>query len=206
MTAEDNSKTIHHLEYEEKQVILLGTAHVSKESAQEVRDLIGEQKPDTVCVELCQSRYQSLRQKERWQETDIVKIIKEKKSFLLLSNLMLASFQKRIARKLDIKPGQEMLQAVLPEVMVNPELRERFYQQFVLRVATLLEQYVQARVELGHIRPVDAPLAARAVQGMFVGLLILRILGDEPLRSGWGDVPDVLATLVFDGLRPREGE
>lgn len=112
MTNEDGSKSLHHLRFKDKQVLLLGTAHVSKESAQQVRELILEEKPDTVCVELCPSRYQSIRQKERWQDTDIVKIIKEKKSFLLLSNLMLASFQKRIAKKLDIKPGQEMITAV----------------------------------------------------------------------------------------------
>ncbi|MFC1879998.1 TraB/GumN family protein [Thermodesulfobacteriota bacterium] len=112
MTTNDNSKTVHHLEYDDKQVILVGTAHVSRESALQVRQVIQEENPDTVCVELCQSRYQSIRQKERWQETDIVKIIKEKKSFLLLSNLLLASFQKRIAKKLDIKPGQEMIAAI----------------------------------------------------------------------------------------------
>jgi pheromone shutdown-related protein TraB len=112
MTIIDNSKTVHHLQIDDKQVILIGTAHVSKESAQQVRQVIQEENPDTVCVELCQSRYQSIRQKERWQETDIVKIIKEKKSFLLLSNLLLASFQKRIAKKLDIKPGQEMITAI----------------------------------------------------------------------------------------------
>ena len=112
MTTIDDSKSLHHLEFNDKQVMLLGTAHVSKESVQQARQLILEEKPDTVCVELCPSRYQSIRQKERWQETDIVKIIKEKKSFLLLSNLMLASFQKRIAKKLDIKPGQEMITAV----------------------------------------------------------------------------------------------
>lgn len=112
MTTNDNSKTVHHLEYDDKQVILVGTAHVSRESAQQVRQVIQEEKPDTVCVELCQSRYQSIRQKERWQETDIIKIIREKKSFLLLSNLLLASFQKRIAKKLDVKPGQEMITAI----------------------------------------------------------------------------------------------
>jgi len=104
-----------------------------------------------------------------------------------------------------IQQGQKMLQAVLPEVMVSPELHSRFYQQFVLRIATLLEQYVQARIEMGHIRPVDVPLTVRAIQGMFVGLLVLRILGDEPLQSGWDNMPEVLATLVFDGLSPREG-
>jgi len=89
--------------------------------------------------------------------------------------------------------------------MVNPELRERFYQQYVLRIATLLEQYLQARIELGHIRSVNVSLAVRAVQGMFVGLLLLQILGDEPLRSGWDELPEVLATLLFDGLSPRDG-
>ena len=98
MTITDESDTIHQLEQGDKKFILIGTAHVSRESAQQVGQVIEEEKPDTVCIELCQSRYQAMRQKERWQETDIVKIIREKKSFLLLSNLLLASFQKRIAK------------------------------------------------------------------------------------------------------------
>jgi pheromone shutdown-related protein TraB len=108
----NNSNMIHRLSFENKEIILLGTAHVSKESAQLVKDVIEEEKPDTVCVELCESRYQAIRQKEMWQDTDIVKVIREKKSFLLLANLLLASFQKRIAKKLNIKPGQEMIQAI----------------------------------------------------------------------------------------------
>ena len=108
----NNSNMIHRLEYDGKTVILVGTAHVSKESAIQVSQVIQDEQPDTVCVELCQSRYQAIRQKERWQDTDIIKVIKEKKSFLLLSNLLLASFQKRIAKKLDIKPGEEMIKAV----------------------------------------------------------------------------------------------
>ena len=108
----NNSNMVHHLEYANKTVILVGTAHVSRESANQVSQVIQDEQPDTVCVELCQSRFQALRQKERWQDTDIIKVIKEKKSFLLLSNLLLASFQKRIAKKLDIKPGEEMIEAV----------------------------------------------------------------------------------------------
>jgi pheromone shutdown-related protein TraB len=103
---------IQRLTYQDKEVVLIGTAHVSKESVTLVEETIANERPDTVCVELCPSRYQSLKQKDRWQNTDIVKVIKEKKAFLLLSNLMLASFQKRLAKKLDIQPGQEMLQAI----------------------------------------------------------------------------------------------
>ena len=118
----EKSDTLHYLEYGDKKVILVGTAHVSRESAQEVGDTILEEKPDTVCVELCPSRYQSIRQKERWQQTDIVKVIKEKKSFLLLSNLLLASFQKRIAKKFDINPGAEMINAIETAEKVGAEI------------------------------------------------------------------------------------
>ncbi len=118
-------------------------------------------------------------------------------------DFFVATFRYRATR---IQQGQEMLQAILPEVLANPELRESFYQQYVLRIATMLEQYVQARIESGHIRPVNVPLTVRAIQGVFVGMLVLCILGDEPLQSGWDDVPEVLTTLVFDGLRPGEAE
>ena len=108
----DNSNMKHRLQVDDKEIILIGTAHVSKESAELVREVIETEKPDTVCVELCPSRYQSIRQKANWQDMNIIKVIKEKKAFLLLSNLLLASFQKRIAAKLDIKPGAEMITAI----------------------------------------------------------------------------------------------
>src|SRR5512143_758931 len=108
----DNSPMVHRMLAEDKDVILIGTAHVSRDSVQLVEEVIDAEKPDTVCVELCASRYQALRQKDRWREMDIVKVIREKKAFLLLSNLLLASFQKRIAKKMDVMPGAEMLKAV----------------------------------------------------------------------------------------------
>jgi len=108
----NNTHNIHHLNFEDKEIILLGTAHVSKESARLVVSVIKEEKPDTVCVELCPSRYQSIRHRDGWQDMDIIKVIKEGKAFLLLSNLLLASFQKRIAKKFDINPGEEMMKAI----------------------------------------------------------------------------------------------
>lgn len=108
----NNPNNLHRLDFNGKDVVLLGTAHVSKESVRLVTEVIEAEKPDTVCVELCESRYMSIRHKDKWQNTDIVKVIKEKKSFLLLSNLLLASFQKRIAEKFDIIPGEEMVKAI----------------------------------------------------------------------------------------------
>ncbi len=106
------SENIQLLTFEGKEIHLIGTAHVSRESAELVGQVIDLQKPDTVCLELCESRYQSLRQRNRWQNTNLFKVIKDKKAFLLLSNLMLAYFQKRIGRKLGIKPGEEMMRAI----------------------------------------------------------------------------------------------
>ena len=110
-TAIDNNM-VHHLTVDDKTILLIGTAHVSRESAELVTSVITENNPDTVCIELCESRYQTIKQKQKWLEMDIIKVIKEKKTFLLLSNLLLASFQKKIASKFDIAPGQEMLNAI----------------------------------------------------------------------------------------------
>jgi pheromone shutdown-related protein TraB len=122
-----NNDNTHRLTFEDKDVILIGTAHVSRESAELVSKVIEEENPDTVCVELCQSRYQAITQKNKWQDTDLIKVIKEKKAFLLLSNLMLASFQKRIGERLGIKPGEEMLRAiqVAEEVGASVHLADR---------------------------------------------------------------------------------
>lgn len=103
---------IHRLKYGDKEIVLIGTAHVSRESAELVECVILDERPDTVCLELCQSRYQSITQKKRWEETDLLKAIREKKASLLLANLMMASFQKRIAKKLGIEPGAEIMSAI----------------------------------------------------------------------------------------------
>lgn len=122
MALKNNPDPIHRISFEDKEVVLIGTAHVSQKSVDLVKEIIEAEKPDTVCVELCPSRYQTIRQKDRWQNMDIIKVIKEKKSFLLLSNLMLAAFQKRIAAKLDIQPGQEMIQAIASAHAVGAQL------------------------------------------------------------------------------------
>lgn len=95
-----------------KKIILIGTAHVSKHSAEEVKQVIDEEKPDAVCVELDEQRYQSIKDDNRWKNMDIFKVIKEKKATLLLMNLAISSFQKRMAKQFGINPGQEMIQGI----------------------------------------------------------------------------------------------
>lgn len=117
-----NSENIHRVTIGDRQIILVGTAHVSKKSAEEVKELIETERPDTVCVELCESRYQNITNADRWRDTDIVKIIKEGKSLILLINLILSSYQRRLAQQFGIQPGQEMLQGIESANEVGAEL------------------------------------------------------------------------------------
>jgi pheromone shutdown-related protein TraB len=116
MTAEMENNlengNIHRLNVEGREIILIGTAHVSRESANLVERVIAAEKPDTVCVELCKPRYEAIAQQDKWQETDIVKVIREKRTTILLSQLMMASLQRKIAQKFNITPGEEMLRAI----------------------------------------------------------------------------------------------
>jgi len=100
------------LTFGEREFILLGTAHISRESVDEVAGLIAEYQPQRVCVELDQGRYQSLNQDQRWQNLDIFKILKEQKAFLLLGNLVLSASQKRMGLDMGVKPGEEMKAAI----------------------------------------------------------------------------------------------
>ncbi len=94
-----------------KEIVLVGTAHVSRESVEDVKRTIAEEKPDRVCVELDEGRHASMTQGSSWQNLDIGKVLREGKGFLLLANLVLASFQRRLGADLGVKPGEEMLAA-----------------------------------------------------------------------------------------------
>ncbi|HVS15457.1 MAG TPA: TraB/GumN family protein [Thermoanaerobaculia bacterium] len=95
-----------------RQILLLGTAHVSRRSVEDVARAIEELEPDEVAVELCQPRYQNLTDRETWRKLDIFRVLREGKAPLLLSSLVMTSFQRRIAKELGVTPGAEMLEAI----------------------------------------------------------------------------------------------
>ena len=119
---QENERDVHRIIHLGKVIILIGTAHISKESSALVERVIGEEKPDTVCVELCPMRFQALKQKDKWQDTDIVKVIREKRTSLLLSQLLLASIQKKMAQKFNIHPGEDMIRAIAKAEEINAEI------------------------------------------------------------------------------------
>lgn len=94
-----------------REFIIVGTAHISRQSADLVRKVIENEKPDTVCIELDEKRYKALSEKNRWENLDIKQIIKEKQLSTLLVNLVLASYQKKLGEKLGVNPGIELLEA-----------------------------------------------------------------------------------------------
>ena len=115
-------KNIDKIQINDKEIIIIGTAHVSKKSAEEVKRVIEEEKPDSVCVELDEQRYKTISQGSKWKQMDIFKVIKEKKASLLLVNLVMSSFQKKIARQFGIQPGQEMIQGITSAKETGAEL------------------------------------------------------------------------------------
>lgn len=95
-----------------RKITLLGTAHVSKESCEEVKTEILNEKPDCVAIELDERRYNSMIDPESWKKLDIVKVLKRREGFLMLANLVLGSFQRRMGKNVGVKPGDEMMAAI----------------------------------------------------------------------------------------------
>ena len=104
-----NIKTLH---FNDREIILVGTAHISKESMEEVDKTVRDTLPDCVAVELDEQRYESIKSPEAWKNLDIVKVLKEKRGFIMLANLVLGSFQRRMGADVGVKPGDEMRSAL----------------------------------------------------------------------------------------------
>jgi pheromone shutdown-related protein TraB len=120
MTTQEENIT--RIQLGEKELILIGTAHISKQSAEQVKQVIEDEQPDSVCVELDQQRYQSIKNGNQWKDMDIIQVLKEKKGSLLLMNLAISSFQKRMAKQFGIQAGQEMIQGIQSAEEVGAKL------------------------------------------------------------------------------------
>jgi len=92
--------------------VLLGTAHVSRASAEAVRSILELESFDAVAVELCESRFRSLRNPEAFRDLDLFQVIRQGKAGLVAANLALSAFQRRLAEQFGIEPGAEMKAAI----------------------------------------------------------------------------------------------
>jgi TetR/AcrR family fatty acid metabolism transcriptional regulator len=94
-------------------------------------------------------------------------------------------------------PNAEVFRAVLPELLVNGELRKRYYEQVLAPTIAVGEQISQGQSEQLQI---NIPLTVRAIAGTLLGLLLLQLLGDQEIAEQWEELPNVLTTLFFDKI------
>ncbi len=120
------SKTQKILELNGRKFILVGTAHVSAQSIDEVKSAIEREMPDNVAIELDENRLKNMEDPESWKKMDIIKVLRKKMGFLMMANLILASYQKRMGQQTSVKPGDEMMAAIqkakelnIPQTMVD---------------------------------------------------------------------------------------
>src|SRR5690606_31528412 len=146
------------LSYQDKEILLIGTAHVSKRSVDEVRRVILEERPDTVCVELDAGRYKMLMDKSVWQKLDVFQVIRQKRVLFLLSSLALGAYQRRMGEKLGVSPGAELLAGVeaAEEVGAEVVLADRDVQATLKRTWANLSFWDKIQMSSGLI---SAPFA-----------------------------------------------
>lgn len=105
-------------------------------------------------------------------------------------------------RMTSLWPNAEVFRVVLSEMLVNAELRDLYYQEVLVPTFKVAEQYFLVQGEEGYLRPINVPLTVRAIAATLLGLLIIQLLGDKEIAGRWEELPEVLTTLIFDGLKP----
>ncbi|MFK7896186.1 MAG: TraB/GumN family protein [Myxococcota bacterium] len=106
-----DSGDVHRVEVGGREILLIGTAHVSQRSVDLVREVIDRERPDAVCIELDAGRYEALSQEKKFEEQDLREVMRNKQIATLMLNLILASYQRRLGLQLGVAPGSELLEA-----------------------------------------------------------------------------------------------
>lgn len=128
-TVPQNTATQKYMKFGNREIILVGTAHVSQESIDEVTAVIEKERPENVAIELDEKRLANMKDPEAWRKMDIIKVLKNKQGFLMMANIILASYQKKMGKAEGVQPGDEMLAAMnkadelgIPQTMVDRQI------------------------------------------------------------------------------------
>ncbi len=120
---------VRHVQRDGVEYTLLGTAHVSRTSAETVQRLLESGQYDAVAIELCRSRHQALTQRENWRNLNLFAILRQGKAGMMMASLALSAYQRRIADQFGIEPGAEMKAALdgaeragLPVLLIDREI------------------------------------------------------------------------------------
>ena len=113
-----------------KEIVLVGTAHLSRKSIELVKKTIEKEKPETVGIELDKQRFEQLASQQKWRETDLSRVVKEGKTYLFLINILLANMQRKLGKEIGLKPGMEMIEAIkiskekgIPVALLDRDIR-----------------------------------------------------------------------------------
>lgn len=104
-----------------------------------------------------------------------------------------------------LRQSRHLWRAILPEVLVDAELRALFLEGLKQQYSPHVEAYLRERMAQGELAPIeDIPLTARVMLTIPMGLLLLMLLDDSLIDSEWDRVPQIMARLVYDGLKNKE--
>ncbi len=109
---EHPSQNVDTITLDDRTIYLIGTAHISVQSVELVESTISRVTPDAIAIELCEGRLRSMKDPDRWKNTNIATVVREGRAHVLLAQLLLAAYQRRLGLTLKIKPGAEMIAAV----------------------------------------------------------------------------------------------
>ncbi len=108
-----------------------------------------------------------------------------------------------------VGPQFDLFLAIIPEVLADPNLRPGYYERVIVPALNDLSEYAQLQEDRGGIRVANIPMAVRIFLATILGLEVLHILGDDPVRRAWqnpDNLAEDIAEVMFDGLQPRKGE
>ena len=213
MSDTETSDTITRVNVNGREIILLGTAHVSRESVEEVSRVIREEAPGRVCVEIDAARYKTMTEGQNWEAMNVSQVLRQRKGFLLLSNLVLASFQRRIGKDLGVNPGEEMKAAIataeelgIPFAFVDREInvtlrrawsRSSFWGKNKMFAALLGSAITKEKLDEAQIEELKSKSALDGMMDELAGFLpsVKEVLIDERDRY--------LATKIFETTEER---
>ena len=182
------------LDYQNKRIILIATAHVSKESVELVKQVIETERPDSICIELDEDRYHSIQNPNAWESTDLVQVIKSKKVGFLVANLALGSYQRKIAKQLNTSVGGEMIQGInsAKEIGATLVLADRKVQTTFLRIWRKLSLWEKNKliISLLFTSGDDTSVSSQDFQELLKTDMLESVLHD--IRKNYPKVGDIL--------------
>jgi pheromone shutdown-related protein TraB len=129
MTSTEREEPSLDIKLDGNRITLLGTAHVSRASADKVRTLLTSGEYNAVAVELCPSRYNAVVKPDALAQMNLTQVLREGKATMVMASLALGAYQQRLAEQFGIEPGAEMRVAVehatkahLPVLLIDREI------------------------------------------------------------------------------------